>query len=97
MNGINKKIDMDYNVKHPAYYEGKRKITPWDVIDDWHLDYYMGNVVKYIGRFFRKPDIELTPEQKAVQDIDKMIEHLKKERDLITSDPNYVPYEGTKC
>lgn len=28
----------------------KLKIQPWQVIDAWGLDFYLGNVVKYIAR-----------------------------------------------
>lgn len=85
---------MEYKVNQPDYYHKDRKISPFDVIIDWQLDFFMGNVVKYIGRFFRKPDPELTPEQKAVQDIDKMIVYLQKEKEIIVSNPNYIPYDS---
>jgi hypothetical protein len=33
-----------------AHYK-KGKIEPWEVIEDWGLDFHLGNVVKYIGRY----------------------------------------------
>jgi hypothetical protein len=32
-----------------AHYK-KGKIEPWEVIEDWGLDFHLGNVIKYIGR-----------------------------------------------
>lgn len=40
-------------VNHPKYYNDS-KITPFDVIDDWKLDFYLGNAVKYIKRAGKK-------------------------------------------
>lgn len=37
----------------PDYYNDS-KITPFDVIDDWKLDFYLGNAVKYIKRAGKK-------------------------------------------
>ena len=36
-------------VNHPKHYnEGKFEVI--DVIEDWHLDFHLGNVIKYIAR-----------------------------------------------
>ena len=62
-------------MKTPEYYKGK--ITPFDVIDDWGLDFYLGNVVKYIIRHDRKG----TPKEdidKALHYIEEAIERLPK-------------------
>ena len=40
------KID---NVNHPAHYN-KGKFEPIDVIEDWNLNFNLGNTVKYIAR-----------------------------------------------
>lgn len=29
----------------------QNKIQPWDIIDSWGLDYYEGNVLKYLLRY----------------------------------------------
>jgi len=31
-----------------------KKVQPWDVIDEYDLNYYAGNVVKYIMRYQEK-------------------------------------------
>jgi len=50
------------------------QIEPLDVIDDWELDFYLGNVIKYICRAPHKGTLDA--------DIDKAIHYLKlyKER-----------------
>ena len=40
------------NVAHYNY----GVLQPWDVIAAWRLDYWLGNVVKYIARHQRKGD-----------------------------------------
>ena len=56
----------------PAHYS-KGKYTPWEIIDDWKLDYYTGNAMKYVCRHKHKG--------KPVEDIDKAIDCLIKYRD----------------
>ena len=53
--------------KIPKHYDFK--IQPLDVIDDWNLDFYRGNAVKYIARAGRKGS--------AIEDIDKAIHYLE--------------------
>jgi hypothetical protein len=40
---------------NPAHYHGDRKFKPIAVIEDWGLNYRLGNAVKYISRNGRKP------------------------------------------
>lgn len=53
----------------PAHYS-HGKFTPWEVIDDWKLDYFCGNAVKYVCRHKHKG--------KPVEDIQKAIDCLIK-------------------
>lgn len=41
-------------INHPKHYVEGRKYEPADVIDDWQLDFVLGNAVKYISRAGRK-------------------------------------------
>lgn len=41
---------------NPAHYHGDRKFEPIAVIEDWELNYRLGNAVKYISRNGRKPN-----------------------------------------
>lgn len=54
-----------------AHYANK-PIQPWDIIDAWDLDFYAGNVVKYVLRFPHKGGVEDL--KKARHYLDYMIE-----------------------
>jgi uncharacterized protein DUF3310 len=59
------------------HYQGT-KIQPIEVILDWHLDFTLGNVIKYIFRLGRKGGNE-----KIREYIDKAIHYLEIYRDHI--------------
>ena len=65
------------NVDHPNHYTfGDIEVI--DVIDDWHLDFCLGNAVKYIARAGKK-DITTTivDLKKAIWYIQHYIENYK--------------------
>ncbi len=77
------KDNMDTNtdkVNHPAYYGGKD--NPYEaikVIDAWHLDFCLGNAVKYISRAGKKdPQTEIQDLEKAMWYIQHRIDQLKR-------------------
>ncbi len=39
----------DSNIDHPDHYT-RGKIEPIDVIEDWNLDFHLGQVLKYLSR-----------------------------------------------
>ena len=47
---------MTYDNINPDHYKGGRKFEPIEVIEDWGLDYHLGNALKYISRSGRKPN-----------------------------------------
>lgn len=47
-------IIMDDKVNRPSHYEAGRKISPLAVLEDWHLGYSAGNMLKYLARWRRK-------------------------------------------
>lgn len=53
----------------------KHSIQPWDIIDEWDLNFYEGNVLKYL---LRRKGNRLEDLQKIAHYIEKMIE-LEKE------------------
>ena len=56
----------------PEYYNDT-KITPFDVIDDWELNFYLGNAIKYIKRAGKKAD------NSRLQDLKKVREYIDHE------------------
>lgn len=58
--------------KTPDYYKGADALQPFDVIDAWDLDFYEGNVVKYLLRWRRKNKLE---------DLDKAVHYLQCVKD----------------
>jgi len=60
----------------------QRRIQPWDVIDEYGLDYYEGNAIKYILRW--KGD--------RVEDLKKAIHYLEKEIELYEESEKEAPW-----
>ena len=58
-------------VNHPSHYTEGRKYEPIKVIEDWKLDYCLGNALKYISRAGRKQD--------AVEDLKKAVWYIQRE------------------
>lgn len=56
----------------PDYYNDT-KITPFDVIDDWELNFYLGNAIKYIKRAGKKEG------NSRLQDLKKIREYIEHE------------------
>ena len=64
---------------NPAHYRGDRKFEPIEVIEDWGLNYRLGNALKYISRNGRKPGED--PREglrKAIWYLEREIESLDK-------------------
>lgn len=66
------------SVNHPSHYNiGKYEVI--DVIDDWGLDFELGNAVKYIARAGHKDSSKTIEDlEKAVFYINHKIKALKK-------------------
>lgn len=69
------------HVNHPSHYADGRKYEPIDVIQDWELDFCLGNTVKYISRAGRK-NIDKTIEdlEKAAWYLNYRIQELKEKK-----------------
>lgn len=52
-------------------------IQPWDIIDAWELDYYEGNVLKYLLRYRYKSGMQDL--KKARHYLDRVIERHEKQ------------------
>ena len=58
-------------VDHPSHYN-KGKIEVIDAIEDWELDFHLGNVIKYITRAKHKGN-EIEDLEKAKWYLDRYI------------------------
>ena len=58
----------------------KRACQPWEIIDEWQLCYYSGNVLKYLLRYKYKNGVEDL--EKAKHYLEYLI---KKEKDAATA------------
>lgn len=69
-------MEENNNVSHPKHYN-QGKYEPIDVIDDWKLNFNLGNAVKYIARaeYKGKPIEDL---EKARYYLDYEIERRKQ-------------------
>ncbi len=59
------------NDKTPGHYR-TGGLQPFDVIDAWNLDFYLGNAVKYIARAGLKPG------ECTVKDLTKAAHYLEE-------------------
>lgn len=57
----------------------KKTIQPWDIIDEYGLDFYAGNVIKYVLRY---------KDKNGEQDLKKAIHYLEK---LIDKEYHSIP------
>lgn len=56
LNKIKKDLaSLERQVQAPDHYVKGRHYEPVHVINDWDLNFNLGNVVKYIARYQRKP------------------------------------------
>ena len=68
---------------NPNHYKGDRQFEPIEVIEDWGLNYRLGNALKYIARNGRKPG------EDAREGLRKAIWYLEREIQSQTSQPAY--------
>jgi len=60
----------------------QRRIQPWDIVDEYGLDYYEGNAIKYILRW--KGD--------RAEDLKKAIHYLEKEIEMYEESEKEAPW-----
>lgn len=67
-------------VNHPGHYGGEENVyEAIKVIENWSLDFHLGNTVKYIARAGKKyPEKELEDLKKAMFYLDRKIKNLEK-------------------
>lgn len=71
-------------VQHPSHYTWLKKLCGIEVIDiTRHLDFDLGNAVKYILRAGRKSEEGYSDIDKTIEDLQKAIFYLNDEIELI--------------
>ena len=67
-------------VNQPKHYQGKT-LSAMDVIQDFNLNFSLGNVIKYTLRAGRKPD------EDAIKDLEKAVWYLTKHIESMRAPP----------
>ena len=70
--------DRTHRIEHPAHYNSEG-IEAIDLIEAFHLDFCLGNVVKYVTRSGRKSSASMSIEQKSLEDLKKAKWYLERE------------------
>ena len=78
---------MTYDNVNPNHYRGDRQFEPIAVIEDWNLNYRLGNAVKYISRNGRKPG------EDRIEGLKKAIWYLEREIEALKPSQYSVTYE----
>ena len=77
---------MTYDNVNPDHYKGDRQFEPIAVIEDWNLNYRLGNALKYLSRNGRKPG------EDPREGLRKAIWYLEREiSSLSASEAPYTP------
>ena len=66
----------------------KNKIQPWDIIDEYELDFYEGNALKYLLR-----DKSETDAGKRKEDLEKAIHYIEKKLTEWNENPKQSKFE----
>ena len=80
---------------NPSHYRGDRQFEPIAVIEDWNLNYRLGNAVKYISRNGRKPGED--PREglrKAIWYLEREIEALDGQKPYSVEYEDVLDYYG---
>ena len=72
---------MDKSTQIGGDHYAKHKIQPWDIIDEYGLNFYAGNVLKYLLRYKDKGGVEDL--RKAKHYLEKLIEVESKEAEMM--------------
>lgn len=78
---------MSYDSINPSHYHGERRFEPIEVIEDWDLNYRLGNALKYISRNGRKPG------EDQAEGLSKAIWYLQREIEALKG--KNIPYSIT--
>ena len=75
------------NVEHPSHYLWLKDKCGIEVIDiTRHLDFDIGNAIKYLLRSGRKQESGLSNRDKQIEDLQKAIWYIKDKIDLLSKE-----------
>ena len=85
------RINEDENVSHPSHYTWLKELCGIEVIDiTRHLDFDLGNAIKYILRAGRKPIVNenLSDDflRAAIQDLKKALFYINDKIDMLENE-----------
>ena len=81
------KIKEDENVSHPSHYTWLKDKCGIEVIDiTRHMDFNLGNSIKYILRSGHKKEEGYTNKQKTIEDLKKAVWYLNDEIKLLSNE-----------
>lgn len=82
---------MTFDPIYPEHYKEGRKYEPIEVIEDWQLNYNLGNALKYIARNGRKTgENPIEGLRKAIFYLDREIQKLEKKEAKFTAKYNGI-------
>ena len=85
------------SVNHPAHYTWLKDLCGIEVIDiTRHMDFCLGNAIKYILRAGHKKDAILTDTDKQIEDLNKAIWYIQDEIKRITEFNNKTKVKNDK-
>lgn len=80
-------ISDEEKVNHPSHYTWLRDLCGIEVIDiTRHMDFNLGNSIKYILRSGHKKEEGYTDKQKTIEDLKKAIWYLNDEIKLLSNE-----------
>lgn len=84
---ITKNIDSDSKVNHPSHYNYLKELCGIEVIDiTRHMDFDLGNAVKYILRCGHKSEEGYSDKAKTIEDIKKAIWYLNDKLKMLNEE-----------
>ena len=74
-------------VNHPSHYTWLKKLCGIEVIDiTRHMNFNLGNVIKYVLRSGHKSEEGMSDKQKRIEDLKKAVFYLNDEIDRLEND-----------
>jgi hypothetical protein len=80
-------FDINDNVNHPSHYTWLKDLCGVEPIDICkHLDFDLGNALKYILRAGHKKDISMTEGENAIEDLKKAIFYINDKIEMLENE-----------